>query len=277
MCKLFKVSRSSYYSYINGQTYKPSERRLHLAKEVKKIFHFHKRRYGALRIWIEMLSQGDELSLYLVRRLMKEQGLVAIQPKSFVPKTTESHPSMRRSPNLLLEATNLPTAPNQVIVGDITYLPTEEGYNKKWLYLATWMDLYSRKIVGWCVDEYMDETLVIRAFKMFIQNRNPPKGLIVHSDGGTQSGANNFRKILSDNEFRQSMTRKSNHYDNAHAESLFSRFKAEVLDEGLFKVLENAILRCFEFIEGYYNTIRRHSGIGHISPAEFEKKFEENN
>ena len=131
MCELFKVSRSSYYSYINGQTYEPSERRLHLAKEVKKIFHLHKRRYGALRIWIEMLSQGEELSLYLVRRLMKEQGLVAIQPKSFVPKTTQSHPSMRRSPNLLLETKNLPTTPNQVIVGDITYLPTEEGYNKK--------------------------------------------------------------------------------------------------------------------------------------------------
>ena len=141
---------------------------------------------------------------------------------------------MRRSPNLLLEEENLPTAPNQVIVGDITYLPTEEGSSKKWLYLAIWMDLYSRKIVGWCVDEHMDETLVIRAFKMMIQNRNPPKGLIVHSGGGSQYGANNFRKILKDNEFRQSMTRKDNHYDNAHAESLFSRFKAEVLNEGLF-------------------------------------------
>ena len=204
---------------------------------------------------------------------MKEQGLVAIQPKKFVPQTTQTHPWLKRSPNLLLEPKNLPTQPNEVIVGDITYLPSEQYGYTEWLYLAVWMDLFSRKIVGWYVDEFMEETLIISAFTQVLRNRSPQSGLIVHSDGGSQYGSINFRSILNNNRFRQSMTRKENHYDNAHIESLFSRFKTEVLDQGIFNGLENARFRVFEFIDGYYNTIRRHSACGQISPDKFEDIF----
>jgi len=127
-----------------------SEQEQELQKEVKSIFHFHKRRYGSRRIQSEMTDKGYEIGRYQIRRLMRDQELQAIQPKSFVPKTTISNPSLRRSPNLLLSMP-LPSAPNQIIVGDITYLPMIQSAGKDWLYLAVWLDLYSRKIVGWQV------------------------------------------------------------------------------------------------------------------------------
>jgi len=273
MCELLGVSKSSFYDYINGKSYQPSEERLLLLAAVKRIFHFHRKRYGSLRILEDMKEEGYNIGLYKIRSLMKEQGLKAIQPKQFVPRTTQTDPSLVRSPNLLLDSQNLPKAPNQVIVGDITYLPSEEQGYTQWLYLAVWMDLFSRKIVGWHVDEFMKESLVILAFQQVLRNRNPEPGFIIHSDGGSQYGSANFRAIIDANHFRQSMTRKSDHYDNAHIESLFSRFKAEVLQEGIFQGLENARFRTFEFIEGYYNTIRRHSACGQISPNKFEELF----
>ena len=219
-----------------------------------------------------MKDKGYTIGLYKVKSLMKEQNLIAIQPKQFVPRTTQSNPNLRRSPNLLLDLP-FPDAPNQVIVGDITYLPTPDHSEDGWLYLAVWMDLFSRKIVGWKVDDNMEEDLVIDAFKQVIKNRQPPKGIIVHSDGGGQYGSINFRTLLDQHKVEQSMTRKNDHYDNAFAESLFSRFKAEVLDEGVFKDLFDAKIRVFEFIEGYYNTIRKHSSIGNISPIQYEDKY----
>lgn len=273
LCDVLQVSRSAYYEYINGQTYCPSPHKAALLKEVKSIFDFHKRRYGSRRIHSELQDKGYEVGRHQVSSLMRAQGLIAIQPKSFVPRTTQGDPSMRRSPNLLLDEDNLPTAPDEVFVGDITYLPSMEEQGKSWLYLAVWMDLFTRKIVGWHVADNMEDTLVITALKKVIYNRSPEAGLIVHSDGGSQYGSNDFRALLSRNQFRQSMSRKDNHYDNAFAESLFSRFKAEVLSEGIFLGLENAHQRCFDYIEGYYNTIRKHSSLGYLSPGQFEEAY----
>ena len=267
-----KVSPSAFYNFVNGQTYQTSLNRQVLLKEVKQIFDFHKRRYGARRIWEELKDKGHKIGLHRVKGLMKEQLLIAIQPKRFVPKTTQSHPNLRRSPNLLLEMP-FPNAPNQIIVGDITYLPTPNQSEDGWLYLAVWMDLYSRKIVGWVVADNMEEIIVIAALKQVIKNRQPPKGMIVHSDGGSQYGANNFRALLDLHDFRQSMTRKDNHYDNAFSESLFSRFKAELLDGDVFEDLVDANIKIFEYIETYYNTIRKHSSIGYLSPQQYEDKY----
>ena len=267
-----EVSHGAYYNFAKGQTYQTSLNRQLLLKEVKGIFDFHKRRYGSLRILDEMKDKGYKIGIYKVRSLMKELNLIAIQPKRFVPRTTQSNPNLRRSPNLLLDLP-FPDAPNQVIVGDITYLPTPDHSEDGWLYLAVWMDLFSRKIVGWKVDDNMEEHLVIDAFKQVIKNRQPPEGIIVHSDGGGQYGSINFRALLDHHRVRQSMTRKNDHYDNAFAESLFSRFKAEVLDEGVFQDLYDAKIRVFEFIEGYYNTIRKHSSIGNLSPVQYEDKY----
>lgn len=268
------VSKSAYYAFINGTTYQPGGARAVLLKEVKDIFYYHKRRYGSRRIREEMLDKGYQIGKYKVSSLMKEQGLQAIQPKSFVPRTTQSDARLQRFPNLLLEEDNLPSGPDQVIVGDITYLPTvnEQGLDD-WLFLAIWMDLFTRKIVGWQVDNNMEATLVIKAMKRLIYNRSPEANLIVHTDGGRQYLADDFKNLIAPHQFRQSMSRKDNHYDNAFAESLFSRFKAEVLDEGIFTGLENARKRCFEYIEAYYNTVRKHSSLGYLSPCQFEDKY----
>jgi len=273
LCRVLEVSRSAYYAYQGGSTYVLQGQKQWIADEVRQVFEYHKRRYGSRRIREELLDKGYQVGRHQVAQRMKEQGLLAIQPKSFVPKTTKTHPHLRRSSNLLLESDNQALAPNEVIVGDITYLPNEQANSDKWLYLAVWLDLFSRRIVGWQVDDNMEEQLVITAFGQVLRHRAIAPGSIVHSDGGGQYGSNAFRELLAAHQFRQSMTRKDNHYDNAHAESLFSRFKAELLTDTKFYGLEDAYYQCFEYIEGYYNTIRKHSSIGYLSPIQFEQKF----
>jgi putative transposase len=273
LCRILNVSRSAYYSYINEKSYILKGEKSRIGEAVKRVFDAHKSRYGWRRIQVELASEGLHIGRHQIRSRMVEQNLVAIELKSFVPKTTQSHPHLRRSPNLLLLSDNLPTGPNQVVVGDITYLPNGEIGGDKWLYLAIWMDLYSRRIVGWHVDLHMEESLVIKAMHKVIKIRQPKKGSIAHSDGGGQYGSIEFRKLLKLHGYQQSMTRRDNHYDNVHAESLFSRFKAELLDGGVFNGLDDAYYLTFEYIEGHYNTIRRHSSIGYLSPIKYEQEF----
>jgi len=244
-----------------------------LEREVIRIFSEHKRRYGTRRIVAELKDLDYNIGRDKVRSIMNRFELVAIQPKSFVPRTTQSRLGMRRSPNLLLDR-EPPQAPNKVVVGDITYLPLKDG---SWVYLSIWQDLYSKVIVGWNVENSLQEELVIKSFEKLLATRNAKPGMIVHSDGGGQYGSKNFRKILASNGFLQSMTRRDNHYDNAMAESWFSRFKAEKLDKGKFASLEDARSSCFEYIDGYYNTRRRHSAIDNKFPLKFEREWEENN
>lgn len=272
LCTYLGVSKSGYYRYINGQSYSPSIEKVDLLSKVAAIFKIHKKRYGARRIQAVLEDEGINIGIYRVRSLMREQGLIALQPKKFVPRTTQSDPSLIRSPNLLLDENNLPRAPDRVLVGDITYLPAVEQGQKRWYYLAIWMDLFTRKLVGWQLDRSMGEGLVIKALESAIQRQELQQGLIVHSDGGGQYASNNFRALLDLHSFRQSMTRKDNHYDNAFSESLFSRLKTE-LEHLNFTSLQQAQLTIFEYIETYYNTIRKHSSIGYKSPTQFEQLF----
>ncbi len=232
------------------------------------MFWDHKRRYGTRRIVSELSDIGISVGRERVGSILRRNNLRAIQPKSYVPRTTTSS-KYGRSPNLLLNR-EPPTKPNEVWVGDITYLPMSDG---DWSYLASWMDLWSRMIVGWSVEDHMEESLVISAFIKGRTKRKPEKGMIAHSDGGGQYGSTEFRSILANGEFKQSMTRKANHYDNAFAESLFSRFKAEVLEGGRFLSLEDAKTECFEFIEEYYNRKRKHSSLGNKTPLQFESEM----
>lgn len=235
------------------------------------MFYLHKRRYGSRRLHSALRDEGRQVGRHRVRSMMRALSLRAIQPRPFVPRTTQVDPTKARSPNLLLEMDGPPSGTNQVLVGDITYLASETG----WLYLCTWMDLFSRRIAGWQLDDHMQARLVIGAFKKAVEGRHPPPGLVVHSDGGTQYTALAFRKMLEKQKCRQSMTRKDNHYDNAFAESLFSRIKAELMDEyPVFKDKQDAQLRVFEYIEGYYNPHRKHSSLGYISPVQFEGRVE---
>ena len=262
LCRALGVSRSGHYAWKERPACQDQ-----LAPQVEEVFWQNSRRYGSRRITAELREQ-TVIGRHRVRRLMREQGLRAIQPRRFVPRKTDSRHGQRMSPNLLLKREIIVVRPRQVIVGDITYLPLQSG---QWAYLATWMDLFSRKILGWQVAGSMTAELVIEAIKKAILREHLPAGLIVHSDRGGQYVDAELRKMLKQHSFEQSMSRADETYDNAHAESLFSRYKAELLEDGAFADLEQARSETFAYIEGYYNRTRRHSALGYLSPENFER------
>jgi putative transposase len=269
MCNALSVSRSCYYAYKSKTTYVKKAEEVALEQQVADTFRAHYSRYGVRRLVPELREDGFKAGAYKVRRILRDHGLKAIQPRSFVPRTTDSRHPYPISPNLLQEPDfNGVGHINQVWVGDITFIPLQSG----WGYLAVWMDLYSRKVVGWTLAEHMREELVMTALKKALASRYINEGLIVHSDRGGQYAGKQFRKLLAGNKIRQSMSGKDNPYDNAFMESYFSRFKAELLQGGAFEKLEDARTEAFEFIEMYYNPIRRHSSLGYISPMDFERQ-----
>lgn len=229
-----QISRSAYYQYLVPQ--QPKADNQQVEEKVTAVFKAHKRRYGIRRICAELKEQQIRVGKHKCRRIMKQQGLRAIQPRSFVPRTTQSRHPYTISPNLLLGRA-APVKPDEVWVGDITYLPLSEG---RWAYLAVWMDLYSRRIVGWQVENHMREELVIAALGKALHTRSVKPGLIVHSDRGGQYAGGEFRKGLVKRKIKQSMSRADDPYDNAAMESFFSRLKAEMLEDGAFDSLEDA-------------------------------------
>jgi len=257
------VSRSSYYAWAGR-----AEVADDLAPHVAEIFRRHSRRYGSRRVTAELRAEGQRVGRRRVRRLMREQELRALQPRRFTPRTTDSRHGLRASPNLLRERGLRPDRPRQVLVGDITYLPLAGG---EWAYLATWLDLYSRKVLGWRVAETMTAELVIGALQAALTRERPSRGLIVHSDRGGQYVDAEFRALLRQQGCEQSQSRAGETYDNAYAESFFSRDKAELLEGGAFADVAQARAETFAYIEGYYNRVRRHSALGYLSPEEFER------
>lgn len=266
LCGVLSVCFSSFYTWRRGATYRLSSSKAVKSEQVKKVFTEHRRRYGARRISKELQAQGMSIGRYQTATLMRQQELKAIQPKCYVPKTTNSNHRLGRSPNLLLDRP-APSRPGEVLAGDITYIPLTSG---SFLYLVCWQDMFSRVIVGWELADHMRSSLVENALKKAIDRKPLSKGLIVHSDGGGQFASDSFRSLLKRHEFLQSMTRKDSHYDNAMGESLFSRFKAELLQKGAFNSFEDAYTEIFEYIEVYYNRKRRHSAIGYEIPENFE-------
>jgi transposase InsO family protein len=270
LCRVLKTSEAAFYAWRTGKTYQPSQKRRELAGAVKEVFYLHRRRYGARRISAELQAEGVAVGRRLAAGLMKEQSLTAIAPKRFVPRTTDSKHNFGFSPNLSREPTGEPVGPGQVIVGDITYLPLQNG---RFCYLATFQDKFTRRIVGWQVSERMTAQLVIDAFNRARRRGLIKRGAIIHTDRGSQYAAVEYRRLLYINGLRQSMSGKGNCYDNAQAESFFSRFKAELVEGGIFESVEQARTEIFSYIEGYYNRIRRHSSLGYLSPLEFEKQL----
>lgn len=269
LCSVLGASRSSYYEYRNGKTYATTVEEQEESKQVCELFSLHRRRYGSRRMAKALQQQGMEIGRFKVSRLMRDQSLKAIQPKSFVPKTTNSKHKLGYAPNVLAEV-GFPSEPNAVYVGDITYLPTTYG---QWLYLNVWIDLFSRSVVGWKVDAHMEESLVVDSLSLAVHKRSPGKGLIIHSDRGGQYAGAAFKQELSKHHCIQSMSGADNPYDNAYAESFFSRFKAELLEKGAFENLADAKTEIFSYIEMYYNTQRLHSGLDYAAPAQYEARY----
>ena len=276
LCAALDIPRAAYYRWASDSAAAAAaavaaqRRRQEITRLTLQQFNRHKRRYGTRRMVPELAELGYRVGRDQVRAIYRQFGLQAIQPKSFVPKTTQPHPNRRRSPNLLLEAPP-PMLPDRLWVGDITYLPMQDG---GFCYMASFQDGCSRTIVGYAVADHLREELTLTALERALKRRNPAPGLIVHSDGGGQYSSIAFRGKLAKLSHRSSMTRRDNHYDNAQAESFFSRFKAELLARGRrFATLAEAQMECFDFIEGYYNTVRRHSSLGYLSPLNYEKQL----
>jgi putative transposase len=264
-----EVSPSGYYAWRKRLSEPPKLKRKTLGQLVKDCYFENRRRYGVRRITAALNKEGIKIGKFQVRRLMREQGLKAIQPKTFVPKTTDST-GVKASPNLLKGIKSEECAPAKIIIGDITYIPLQNG---TWCYLAMWQDKVTRRIIGWSLAATMTAELVISALVKAIGKGKVLAGAIIHSDRGSQYASNGFREVLRKEGLRQSMSGKGNCYDNAQAESFFSRFKTELIEGGAFEDIEQARSEIFSYIEGYYNRVRLHSSLGYQSPMEFEAKL----
>ncbi len=243
--QVLRVAPAAYYAWQRRQQQPVVEPVWQVA--VREAFAHHSQRYGTRRLRAEVQAQGHAVGRWRIRRVLHAHGLRAQQPRSFVPRSTDSDPAVREAPRRLL-GQPAPTAPNRVWVGDITYLPRQSG---GWLYLAVWLDRCSRKIVGWDVRDTMLEGLVSEALRRALAVRRPPAGLSIHSDQGSQYTAARFKDLVAKHGAQQSMSWRGNCYDNAHAESFWSHFKAELLDGGSFPGLAEAKLEISHHIAYY--------------------------
>ena len=264
LCRTLQVSRSGYYAWRQGHLSERTAEDRCLMPRIRAIFREHKRRYGARRIARELSSCQTCCGPRRVGRLMRAMELVAIQPKSFRPRTTDSRHRLGYSPNLLLDSPP-PSGINRVWVGDITYVPLK---GNGFLYLAMLMDLYSRRIIGWELQAHMKEPLVLAALRSAIASRQPAAELIHHTDRGGQYAGRKYRGVLERARMQQSMSRPDNSHDNAFMESCFGTVKRELEMEG-YENEPIARKEIFGYIR-YYNTRRRHSSLGYLTPAEFE-------
>lgn len=265
ICKVLEVSPSAYYAWRKGTASPRALRDEALTPVVRAVFWKHRRRYGARRIAAELADRGETCSPRRVAKLLKSQGLRAIQPKSFVPQTTASRHRLGYSPNLLLEASD-PTGINQLWVGDITYIPLRGG---AFSYLALLMDRFSRAVIGWRLDETMTEDLVLPALHAAIRQRQPLARLIHHTDRGGQYAGARYRAVLRRADFRQSMSRAANCYDNAFMESCFGTIKTE-LEMAEYPDQRAARREIGEYLH-YYQAERKHSALGYLTPQQFER------
>jgi len=265
LCEALAVPRSGYYAWRRGSHGRRAAEDAALSPLVGEIFWEHKRRYGARRIAQELSARGVRCGVVRAGRLLRELGLKAIQPRSFKPQTTDSRHRLGFSPNLLLKSP-LPRGVDQVWVGDISYVPLVGG---EFLYLALLMDLYSRRIVGWELRDHLRESLVLAALRAAIALRQPPAGLIHHSDRGGQYAGRAYRGVLARAGVRQSMSRAEDCYDNAFMESCFGTIKTE-LEMQAYESEWLARAEIGGYIR-YYNTRRRHSALGYLTPEAFEE------
>jgi putative transposase len=265
LCRVLQVQRSGYYAWCarNESQHELDDRRLGV--EVSAVFKQFRRRYGSPRICRELRNRGVKMCRHRVARLMRERQLRARPRRKFVVTTNSQH-HMPTPPNIVDRKFN-PDAPNRVWAGDVTYLPTREG----WLYLAVLLDLYSRRVIGWAMSERNDEVLTLAALQMAIDQRQPAPGLVHHSDRGTTYASGEYQDRLAKHGIVCSMSRKGNCWDNAVAESFFSTLDIECAREEVFASRSVARREVANYILGFYNPTRLHSSLGYMSPMEFER------
>jgi transposase InsO family protein len=267
LCDVLEVSPAGYYAWRSRPESRRAAANRQLVNDIKRVHRDTHGRYGSPRIHVELKAQGRGVSRGRIERLMRHHGIRAIMARPHRVRTTDSRHDLPIAPNLL-DRNFVAPAPNCVWLADITYVETDQG----WLYLATVMDLYSRRIVGWAMAEHLRAELPLAALQMAIAAKRPGAGLIHHSDRGVQYASADYRKLIQSAGFRASMSRKGNCYDNAPMESFFHTLKTELVHHTLYATRQEAARDIFAYIEGFYNRTRRHSAIGYISPIEMELK-----
>jgi transposase InsO family protein len=264
MCRLLKVSRSSYYGWLK----RPESRRSRENRRLKdKIRVLHKAShgiYGSPRIHRDLVDDGIRCGKNRVARIMREAGIRSRTKRKFKATTNSKH-NLPVAPNLLNQDFAA-EAQDRAWVGDITYILTDEG----WLYLAVLLDLYNREVVGWAASSRITRRLAIDALNMALGKRSPDQGLLHHTDRGSQYASGDYQKVLKEHGMICSMSRKGNCYDNAVAESFFGRLKSEWVNHQRYLSRSDAIQSLFYYIEIFYNRKRRHSSIDYVTPQEYE-------
>jgi len=269
LCAAFDVTRSGYLAWEQRKPSVRAQADAQLQTTITTIHAAHRGRYGAPRIHAELRAQGQRHSRKRIARLLRQAGLRGLCARRFVPRTTDSRHAHPIAPNHL--ATHEPpTGPNQIWVADLTYVPTAAG----WLYVAVIMDLWSRRIIGWAAGASLATATVLAALRMALTHRQPPRGLLYHSDRGVQYASVEHREVLARAGLEASMSRAGNPYDNAAMESFIATYKRECValaaEAGGYADQREATLDFFLFVESYYNRQRRHSALGYQTPLDFE-------
>lgn len=265
MCDLLELSPSGYYAWLE-RSKNPARviQDQEVLQVILQIYKEMRQTYGVPRMTDELSDRGYPINHKRVARIMRENGIRGLPEKKF-KVTTDSKHRLPVAENLLNQEFDVPK-PNQVWASDITYISTGEG----WMYLGVVIDLYSRKVVGWSMDKRMTTSLVVNALKMATGMRDPGEGLMHHSDRGSQYASGEYQEILRDKKIKVSMSRKANCYDNAVVESFFGTLKQELIHRHRFATRAAARVAVEDYIEVFYNRIRKHSTLGYLSPVNFE-------
>jgi putative transposase len=264
LCTVLEVSRSGYYAWGHRSTRPKATADAQLVVEIRAALVRGREAYGSPRIHRELRAHGVRVGKKRIERLMRENNIVARQKRRFV-HTTDSRHEHPIAPNLL-ERDFDPKAANETWAGDVTYIATGEG----WLYLAVLLDLFSRRVVGWATSAVNDRQLALDALGHAVRSRRPAPGLVHHTDRGSPYASDEYRQALADRGLVASMSRTGDCYDNAVAESFFATLKAEHVDHEDFTTRAIGTASIGDYVERFYNTARRHSHLGYVSPIEFE-------
>lgn len=268
MCRMLEVSRAGYYAWKKRGLSRHDRDDLTLSTKIRAIFDAHEGRYGVRRIHRTLVRQGIRVAYKRVQRLMARMGLVSVHPRPRRHLTTVQAAEPSDLPDLVGRAFTA-TEPNRLWYGDITYVRTAAG----WCYVASVVDAFSRKVVGWAVADHMKAPLVKTALQMAVMHRRPPEGVIFHADRGSQYTSHEFVQFCKEHKIRNSVGRTGICYDNAAAEAFWATLKKEYVHLHAFADLAQLRQGVFTYIESYYNRRRLHSTIGYVTPVEFEDQY----
>jgi putative transposase len=269
LCQVLEMSRSGYYAWLARPLSKRAQDEERLEIEIKAAHKRTRQTCGPERLQSDLAARGVKVGISRIRRIRKKLGIRCKQVKKF-KATTDSRHALPVAENLLEQQFSA-TAPNQVWVSDLTYIPTEEG----WLYCAAHKDLFNGEIVGYALGTRITTHLVEQSLLKAVRVKRPPQGLIHHSDRGSQYASADYRHRLDEHGIICSMSRRANCWDNAVAESFFATLKTELVYGSAWTTRAEARAAIFEYVEGFYNARRRHSSLGYLSPVAFEQQYEQ--